>query len=132
MDATDPHERPTIEKPGRQEQTVRIPHLRLVPRPPRERRELRPLRAVVFLPTGTPAVTQWTDACGEYIQRRGYRLAAVCSAWRDAIRLIFDDEADVVVVGRRDHLPRDRTPRVDVVVEEKHEAPANQRRPKRL
>jgi len=119
---------------GRQEQTARIPHLRLVPPlpTPRERRELRPLRAVVFLPPGTPAAARWTDACSEYIQRRGYRLAAVVSAWKDVVHLLFGDEADVVVVGRRDQLPPDRTPRLDVVVEEKPDSPPARRRPKRL
>lgn len=96
------------------------------------RRDMKPLLAVVFLPPGTPGAGLWTDACGEYIERRGYRLAAVCGAWADAIRMVLGGEADVVVVGRRDHLPRDRTPRVDVVAEEKPTAPANRRRPKRL
>ncbi len=132
MQAADPHTGDTIEVSGRQEQTVRIPHLRLVPPPPQERRELRPLRAVVFLPPGTPGAGRWTDACAEYIQRQGFRLAAVCGSWRDAVRLIFDGEAEVVVVGRRDQLPRDRTPRLDVVVEERPDAPPARRRPRRL
>jgi hypothetical protein len=119
---------------GQQEQTVRVPYLRLVPPTPspRERRELQPLRAVVFMPPGTPAAARWTDACSDYIQRRGYRLAAVVGAWRDVIQLVFGDEADVVVVGRRDQLPPDRIPRVDVVVEEDRGEAPNRRRPKRL
>lgn len=101
-----------------------------LPPQPAPRRDLNPLHAVVFLPPGTPAAALWTDACGEYIQHRGYRLAAVCSAWADVVRLVFDGTADVVVVGRRDHLPRDRRPRVEVVTE----ASANsdqRRRPRR-
>lgn len=135
-------DRRTTEIQGRQEHTVKISHLRGLPsmqteprpprKPPQRRRELKPLDAVVFLPPGTPAAGLWTDACGEYVQRRGYRLAAVCSKWGDAMRMIFDGLADVVVVGRRDHLPKDRTPRVDVVVEEKQDVPPTLRRPKRL
>lgn len=118
---------------GRQEQTVRISHLRLLPSlEPTTRRELKPLQAVVFLPPGTPAAGQWTDACGEYVERRGYRLAAVCSAWADAIRMVINGLADVIVVGRRDHLPRDRKPRVEIVTEETADAPPTRRRPRRL
>lgn len=130
MAAADPYPGHMIEMSGRQEQTVRVPYLQLVPSPSRQRRELRPLRAVVFLPPGTPAAARWTDACGEYIQRCGYQLAAVCGTWKDAIRLIFDDQADVVVVGRRDQLPPDRTPRLEAVTDATP-AGENHRRPQR-
>lgn len=103
-----------------------------VPPQPAGRRDLKPLRAVVFLPPGTPGAGIWRDACAEYVELRGYRLAAVCSAWADAITMVFDGEADVVVVGRRDHLPRDRTPRVDVVAEEPRATAPGRRRPRRL
>lgn len=94
-----------------------------------DRRDLRPLAAVVFRPPG-PGSGVWTDACGEYIERRGYRLAAVCSVWRDVVRLVFDGLADVVVVGRRDHLPRNRRPRVEVITEAQSTADRH-RRPQR-
>lgn len=123
--AVDPH------PSGRQEQTIRIPHLRVVPSPPPlPRRDLKPLAAVVLVPPGIQGSGLWTDACAEHVQKRGYRLAAVCSAWADAMRMIFDGIADVIVVGRRDHLPRDRTPRVDVITEA-NQAGESRRRPQR-
>lgn len=118
---------------GHQEDTARIPHLQLVPSPgPTGRREIGPLHAIVFVPPGTGSAGVWTDACGEYVQRRGYHLAAVCSAWADAIRMVINGVADVIVVGRRDHLPRDRKPRVEVVTEaaktgEEHRRPQRRR-----
>lgn len=117
---------------GRQEQTIRIPADRAPSGPRRApaRRDLRPLGAVVFLPPGVPGAGLWTDACGEYIERRGYRLAAVCGAWGDAVRMVLAGEAEVVVVGRRDHLPADRKPRVEVVTEAASTA-ENRRRPRR-
>jgi hypothetical protein len=117
---------------AQQQQTVRIPFLSIVPTPPAPpvRRELGVLRAVLFLPAGVSSAAQWTNACGAYIQRRGYRLAAVCAAWRDAVRLITTGAADVIVVGRRDHLDPDRTPRLDIVTEQGDPKPAD-RRPRR-
>lgn len=118
---------------GHQEQTVPIPHLRLLPSPkPKDRRDLQPTQAIVYVPPGIRSAGVWTDTCGEYVQRRGYRLAAVCSVWADVIRLLFGGKADVVVVGRRDHLPRDRKPRVEVVSEERADTTPTKRRPRRL
>lgn len=85
---------------------------------PRRRRELHPLDAIIFLPSGLPASAKWRDACAEYCMRRKYRVVGVVSGYADLIRMLVDGKADVGVVGRRDHLPRDRTPRLDVVVEQ--------------
>lgn len=107
-------------------------NLRLIPQPgQRNRRELRPLSAIVFIPPGTPASAQWRDTCGDYCQRKGYRLAGIVAQWDDVIQLITDGEADVVIVGRRDHLARDRSPRLEIVTEEGAELPTAQRRPQR-
>lgn len=114
---------------GHQEQTVRLAYASAVALPSRNR-ERRPPSAVVFLPHGTPSAGRWTDTCGEYIQRRGYRLAAFATVWADVVRMVLTGAADVVVVGRRDHLPPDRTPRVEIITDS---APAadRQRRPQR-
>ena len=93
---------------------------------------MQPLEAVIYLPAGLAASGTWRDACAEYCQRRRYQIVAIVSDWTDVIALLLDGRADVAVVGRRDHLPRDRKPRVDVVVEEKLDLPPTQRRPKRL
>lgn len=117
---------------GHQEQTVHIPRLADLALPPAiepARRDLRPLGAVVFMPPGTPG--RWIDACAEHIAARGYHLAAVCTAWRDAVGLLMSGIAQVVVVGRRDHVPPDVTPRLEVVAESRPEAAENRRRPAR-
>lgn len=98
----------------------------------RARRELHPLDAVIYLPTGLVAAATWRDACAEYCQRRHYRIVAVVAEWADLIRMLGDGEADVAVIGRRDHLPRDRTPRIDVVVEQGPDDDLTLRRPRRL
>ena len=108
-------------------------HLRAVPNGrPAQRRDLRPTPAIVFLPTGLPAAAQWRDACGEYCARKGYKIAGIVRDWADLLRLVVAGEADVVVVGRRDHLSRTRTPRLEVVTEEGAELPSAQRRPRRM
>lgn len=96
------------------------------------RRNLHPLDAVIYLPTGLAASARWRDACAEYCQRRRYRIVAVVSEWRDLARMIVEGQAAVAVVGRRDHLPRDRTPRLDVVTEQGQGDDPTTRRPRRL
>jgi len=82
------------------------------------RRDLHPLDAIIYLPSGLQAAATWRDACAEYCQRRRYRVVAVVTAWADMVRMLVEGKADVGVVGRRDHLPRDRKPRLDIVVEQ--------------
>lgn len=96
------------------------------------RRNLRPQTAIIYLPTGLAARATWQDACAEYCQRRRYLIRAVVADWNDVVTMLIEGEADVAVVGRRDHLPRERTPRLDVVTEERLDLPPTQRRPRRL
>lgn len=96
------------------------------------RRDLAPLNAVIYLPPGLAAVATWQDTCAQYCARRRYQLAGFVTEWTDLTYLLLHGEADVAVVGRRDHLPRNRTPRIDVVVEERMDLPPTQRRPRRM
>ncbi|WP_427422630.1 hypothetical protein [Lysinibacillus fusiformis] len=96
------------------------------------RRELNPLEAIIYLPAGLAASGTWRDACAEFCQRKRYHITAVVTEWADAVGMIVGGEADVLVVGSRDHLPRERRPRIDVVVEEKLDLPPSQRRPRRM
>lgn len=96
------------------------------------RRDLSPIEAIIYLPPGLPASGTWRDACAEFCQRKRYHIAAVVTDWMDVIGMLMAGEADVAVVGRRDHLPNDRKPRIDVVVEEKLDLPPTQRRPRRM
>lgn len=70
-------------------------------------------------------VDRHTERCAEYINRLGYRLAAVIvdelggGRWPEAAAMLMDGTAQVLVVADRDELPTERTPRVDVVSEER-------------
>lgn len=72
------------------------------------------IHAILFIPGGNCA---WMDTCAQYTARHGYQVIAVVSAWADAMRLARLHSA-VVVAGRREHLPADRLPRLEIVVEE--------------
>lgn len=82
------------------------------------RRDLHPLNAVIYLPYGLVAASTWRDAAAEYCQRRRYNITSVICGWEDLVHTMLEGKADVAVVGRRDHLPRDRRPRLDVLVEQ--------------
>lgn len=79
-----------------------------------------PIAAILFIPGGNCG---WIDACAQYTARHGYQVIAVVSVWADAMRLARQHAA-VVVAGRREHLPADRLPRLEIVVEE-GDTPAN-------
>lgn len=86
--------------------------------------------AVLFLPSGA---CNWLDTCAKYTARHGYQVVAVVSVWADAVRLARQHAA-VVVAGQREHLPADRLPRLEIVVEE-GDTPTNmpiRHRPRRM
>jgi hypothetical protein len=90
------------------------------------------LNAVLFVPTGHGA-DRWLMVCAEYAARYRYQVAAIATDWDSVMTMIRQEEAQVVVVARRDHLPEYRTPRLEVVTEVQT-APAAQhpdRRPRR-
>ncbi|PZG07928.1 hypothetical protein C1I95_30475 [Micromonospora craterilacus] len=47
----------------------------------------------------------------------GYAFVGVVRTWEDALRLIRDGRAHVVVVASRSHLPHDRRPRIEAVAD---------------
>lgn len=83
-----------------------------------------PLHMAVIYVTA-PNINKYTDRCAEYITRLGYNVAAVVvdeldgGRWHEAIDMLITGEAQILVVAERDELPTDRTPRVDVVAEER-------------
>lgn len=74
-------------------------------------------RAVIFVPALDPAHVKWVLLCGEYCSKRGYLVIAIVGVWADTLILVLEKAADIVVTARRDHLPPDRLPRLDVVAE---------------
>jgi hypothetical protein len=90
------------------------------------------IRAVLFIP---PDAHRWLESCAQYAARHGYEVIAIVAAWADADHMAHQHDA-VVVTGRRDHVPADRLPRLEVVLEESSlpDPPAptpTQRRPQR-
>lgn len=72
--------------------------------------------AVLFIPPG-PSAERWRDLCGSYCHDHRYTIVAIATTWAAAFAMLISGEASVAVVGRRDHLPPDRTPRLEVVTE---------------
>lgn len=74
------------------------------------------LKSIVFIPDADSH--RWMMACAQYCAVRHYEIVAVVHAWADAIRMIQDGRATVLVTGRPDHLPPDRMPRVEFVADD--------------
>ncbi len=78
-------------------------------------------------------LNRYTDRCADYCNRLGLHLAAVVvddlggGRWPEAAQMLIDGRAQVVVVADRDELPQDRTPRVDVVAEQRRRLIPGQR-----
>lgn len=96
----------------------------------------RPERAVIAIPTGDDH-DRWTRICHDYCTAAGYEITAIIylpDGWPGAMALLLGLDAEVVVVAARDHLPRDRIPRLEVVNEQSADRrqPPGQRRPRRI
>lgn len=74
------------------------------------------IAAVLFIPPG-PSFERWRDLCGSYCHDHRYAVVAIATTWAAAFAMLMSGEASVAVVGRRDHLPRDRTPRLEIATE---------------
>lgn len=86
--------------------------------------------SIIFVPSDS-AAGPWLTICAAYCARKGYTVVAVASKWEDVVRLVKDDGIDVVVVGRREHLPADRPWRIETVTEQIPHDPPERRRPTR-
>ncbi|GIJ10710.1 hypothetical protein ACFFMR_18770 [Micromonospora andamanensis] len=70
---------------------------------------------------------RYTDRCAEYCNRLGLHLTAVVvddldgGRWPEVAQMLMDGTVQVVVVADRDELPTERTPRVDVVAEQRRQ-----------
>lgn len=73
--------------------------------------------AVIFIPAALHLVEHF-NACRLHCEAHGYQIAGlVTTTWDDALTMIWARAAGVVVVARREHLPPDREPRVEVAAE---------------
>lgn len=92
------------------------------------------LRAVIYLAAYLMAAGEawrWLDACNDYCRRKAYEVVEIVidqngRAWADVLKAVRagrhggpgEWRADVIVIPDRSHLPPDRTPRIEAVVEE--------------
>lgn len=80
-------------------------------------------RAVVWV-ADDPEWERYTRWCVHYCDRKDYVLVAVVEQrmggqYHDVEGMIMDGRVEVVVVPDRSHLPSERSPRVEVVTEER-------------
>jgi len=81
------------------------------------------LRAVIYLPAGEQ-MDRWRRTCALHVEARGYELVSIVideasgERWSSIQALLRDGRVDVIVVARRDQLPPDRLPRIEVASEE--------------
>lgn len=82
--------------------------------------------AVIFVPAD--AGNHWITICAAHSDRREYHVTAVARNWCDVVRLLKDEDVEVVVVGTRDHLPPGRPWRIEAVTEQLPPAELPERR----
>jgi hypothetical protein len=92
-------------------------------------------KAVIFVPSTDDERS--AACCAVYIMQAGYLFdGIVCGNWEDVREMMRDGRTDVVVVADQDHLPPDRTPRIEVIacepgaVAADTTAPPRRRRPR--
>jgi len=79
-------------------------------------------RTIIYVPD-TADTDRWYRLALDYCERRRYEVVSVVTersdggCWADVVEMLRVGEAEVVVVGRRDHLPAQRRPRVEVIAE---------------
>lgn len=93
------------------------------------------LRALLYIPAHDPDMRKWMPILWRYCLDRSYHPEAVVHQWCDALTMVAQGLAQVIVVARRDHLDKDRMPRLEVVNEapdaDVESAPPGQRRVRR-
>lgn len=88
-------------------------------------------RAIIYVTSDH--LDQYVTRCADYVNRLGLTLAAVVvddlggGRWPEVAAMLLDGTVQVVVVADRDELPADRTPRVDVVAEQRRRLDLGQR-----
>lgn len=91
------------------------------------------LRAAIYLPAAVE-VARWLPICLVHCERNAYTVASIIwpslSGWDAVIELLAARDVDVVVVASYEHLPSDRTPRIEEATDF-GPGPPSQRRPRR-
>lgn len=90
------------------------------------------LPSVIYVPDG-PSAAAWIDMCTRHCIACGYTVVAIVRDWPDVVKMLMAGTAMIAVTGRRDMVPRERLPRLEVINEPEYYAPTPaQRRAQRI
>ena len=72
--------------------------------------------AAIWVPAQVEPIEPHLMACLDHARRCRYDLLGIITTapWDEVRQMMLDGKVDVVVVARLDHLPPDRTPRIEV------------------
>lgn len=77
-------------------------------------------RAVIICPN---AAGRWRDhwltLCVDYCAEHGYEVVGVTETWSSALRMREDDEAEIIVAAKREHLPPSPVPWLEIVADQR-------------
>jgi hypothetical protein len=77
-------------------------------------------RAVIICPSESARWYQhWMTMCVDYCRQQGYETVGVTEDWQGARRMLDAHEAEVIVVAKREHLPKSSGPRLEVIAEQR-------------
>ncbi|MFI6234901.1 hypothetical protein ACIBD9_15180 [Micromonospora sp. NPDC050784] len=71
--------------------------------------------AVIWIPADIEPSEPAVARCLSHLRRHSYRFAGIMRAsWETVEQMMIDGEVDVVVIANFDHLPPDRSPRIEL------------------
>ncbi|WP_139141932.1 hypothetical protein [Micromonospora chaiyaphumensis] len=78
--------------------------------------------AAIWIPSHVDPIEPHLMACLDHAKRCRYGLLGIITTapWDEVRQLMIDGKVDVVVVAEREHLPPDRTPRIEVAARGAH------------
>jgi hypothetical protein len=83
--------------------------------------------AAIWIPSHVDPIEPHLMACLDHARRCRYGLLGIITTapWEEVRRMMMDGKVDVVVVAEREHLPPDRTPRIEVAARGAHASAAS-------
>jgi hypothetical protein len=82
--------------------------------------------AAIWIPSHVEPIEPHLMACLNHTRRCRYELLGIITTapWPEVRQMMLDGKIDVVVVAELEHLPPDRTPRIEVASRAAHQPPA--------
>jgi hypothetical protein len=78
--------------------------------------------AAIWIPSHVDPIEPHLMTCLDHARRCRYDLLGIITTapWDEVRQMMIDGKVDVVVVAQREHLPPDRTPRIEVAARGTH------------